>query len=257
MALTPYEIRDDCVRLAAGDRLDYRFEATSPSRSRSTIAKASPSLAPIVREPSRGDAGVFLAVAAARLLPRVGGRASPARSSTTGCASGRPRERQRPHAAVRSRRDADRQLRGHFALDPARARRAWRTCRRRRAHCEAASGRRCAPRSRGCSARTTPIASSARSRTIASATPRSAGARTVVYDGVAPVVAALRAAGAQLVLCTSKPQPYAERIVAHFGLAPHFASIHGADLARHTRRQVEARGAPARARKPRRPTRAR
>jgi len=51
-----------------------------------------------------------------------------------------------------------------------------------------------------------------------------------VYDGVVPVVATLRAAGAQLVLCTSKPQPYAERIVAHFGLAPHFASIHGADL---------------------------
>jgi phosphoglycolate phosphatase len=52
----------------------------------------------------------------------------------------------------------------------------------------------------------------------------------IVYDGVAPVVAALRAGGAQLVLCTSKPQTYAERIVAHFGLAPHFASIHGADL---------------------------
>jgi len=52
----------------------------------------------------------------------------------------------------------------------------------------------------------------------------------IVYDGVAPVVAALRAGGARLVLCTSKPQPYAERIVAHFGLAPHFAAIHGADL---------------------------
>lgn len=52
----------------------------------------------------------------------------------------------------------------------------------------------------------------------------------IVYDGVAAVVAALTAGGAQLVLCTSKPQPYAERIVAHFGLAPHFASIHGTDL---------------------------
>ena len=31
-------------------------------------------------------------------------------------------------------------------------------------------------------------------------------------------------------LCTSKPQPYAERIVAHFGLAPHFSAIYGADL---------------------------
>ncbi len=53
----------------------------------------------------------------------------------------------------------------------------------------------------------------------------------VVCDGVAEAVAALAAAGAVLHVCTSKPQPYAERIVAHFGLAPHFASVYGADLA--------------------------
>jgi phosphoglycolate phosphatase len=52
----------------------------------------------------------------------------------------------------------------------------------------------------------------------------------VVYEGVARVLAALADRGAQLVLCTSKPQPYAERIVAHFELDRHFASIHGADL---------------------------
>jgi phosphoglycolate phosphatase len=52
----------------------------------------------------------------------------------------------------------------------------------------------------------------------------------VAYAGVAPVVASLKADGATLVLCTSKPQPYAERIVDHFGWAQHFASIHGADL---------------------------
>jgi len=51
-----------------------------------------------------------------------------------------------------------------------------------------------------------------------------------VCDGVAEVIAELAAAGAVLHVCTSKPQPYAERIVAHFGLAPHFASVHGADL---------------------------
>jgi phosphoglycolate phosphatase len=53
----------------------------------------------------------------------------------------------------------------------------------------------------------------------------------LVYAGIAEVVAELAAGGATLVLCTSKPQPYAERIVAHFGLAPHFTAIHGADLA--------------------------
>jgi len=52
----------------------------------------------------------------------------------------------------------------------------------------------------------------------------------VVCEGMAEVVAAL-ACGATLHVCTSKPQPFAERIVAHFGLAPHFASIFGSDLA--------------------------
>ena len=52
----------------------------------------------------------------------------------------------------------------------------------------------------------------------------------VVYDGIATVLVALAAGGTRLVLCTSKPQPYAKRIVAHFGLDRHFASIYGADL---------------------------
>jgi len=51
-----------------------------------------------------------------------------------------------------------------------------------------------------------------------------------LYPGVADVVRDLAASGATLVLCTSKPLPYAQRIVAHFGLSPHFAAVHGADL---------------------------
>jgi len=53
----------------------------------------------------------------------------------------------------------------------------------------------------------------------------------VVYAGVAALLAEFAGAGTTLILCTSKPQPYAERIVAHFGLAPHFRAIYGADLA--------------------------
>ncbi len=53
----------------------------------------------------------------------------------------------------------------------------------------------------------------------------------VLYDGILTVVAELAQTGATLVLCTSKPQPFAERIVAHFGLASHFVAVHGADLA--------------------------
>ncbi|MEO8676600.1 MAG: HAD hydrolase-like protein [Casimicrobiaceae bacterium] len=52
-----------------------------------------------------------------------------------------------------------------------------------------------------------------------------------VCEGMANAVAALAAAGPTLHVCTSKPQPYAERIIEHFGLAPHFASVCGVDLA--------------------------
>ncbi len=52
-----------------------------------------------------------------------------------------------------------------------------------------------------------------------------------VYAGMAETLARLAASGASLHLCTSKPQLYAQRIVAHFGLAAHFGGIYGVDLA--------------------------
>jgi phosphoglycolate phosphatase len=52
-----------------------------------------------------------------------------------------------------------------------------------------------------------------------------------VYAGVADAIAGLAAAGTTLYLCTSKPQPFAERIVARFGFLPYFAGVYGADLA--------------------------
>jgi phosphoglycolate phosphatase len=52
-----------------------------------------------------------------------------------------------------------------------------------------------------------------------------------VYAGIATAVAELAAGPCTLFLCTSKPQPYAERIVAHFGFLPHLAGVYGADLA--------------------------
>jgi len=50
------------------------------------------------------------------------------------------------------------------------------------------------------------------------------------YAGVADVLAGLRASGATLLVATSKPQVYAERIVRHFGLDRHFDAIHGSEL---------------------------
>jgi phosphoglycolate phosphatase len=50
------------------------------------------------------------------------------------------------------------------------------------------------------------------------------------YAGIHGVLAQLRAAGHRLFVCTSKAQVYAERIVAHFDLAPHFERVYGPGL---------------------------
>jgi phosphoglycolate phosphatase len=51
-----------------------------------------------------------------------------------------------------------------------------------------------------------------------------------VYDGVPEALAALAADGARLLVCTSKPHPYARRVLAHFGLLDSFAQVYGAEL---------------------------
>ncbi|HEY8623960.1 MAG TPA: HAD hydrolase-like protein [Casimicrobiaceae bacterium] len=51
-----------------------------------------------------------------------------------------------------------------------------------------------------------------------------------VYPGIADALEELAAGGNRLFVCTSKPQLYAERIVAHLGLAPHLHGVHGPDL---------------------------
>lgn len=49
-----------------------------------------------------------------------------------------------------------------------------------------------------------------------------------LYAGVPALLAALRAQGARLLLATGKPQPYARRILEHFGLLDFFALVGGA-----------------------------
>ncbi len=51
-----------------------------------------------------------------------------------------------------------------------------------------------------------------------------------VYDGIEETLDALHSAGARLFVATSKNGRDAERILAHFGLAPRFEAIHGAEL---------------------------
>lgn len=51
-----------------------------------------------------------------------------------------------------------------------------------------------------------------------------------LYDGIAELLADLRAAGVRLAVATSKAEPIAQRILDHFGVAHHFDVIAGATL---------------------------
>jgi phosphoglycolate phosphatase len=51
-----------------------------------------------------------------------------------------------------------------------------------------------------------------------------------LFDGISQLLADLRAAGVRLAVATSKAEPTAQRILAHFGLDEHFEVIAGASL---------------------------
>ena len=51
-----------------------------------------------------------------------------------------------------------------------------------------------------------------------------------LFDGIPQLLADLRAAGVRLAVATSKAEPTARRILAHFGLDDHFEVIAGASL---------------------------
>ena len=51
-----------------------------------------------------------------------------------------------------------------------------------------------------------------------------------LFDGIPDLLADLRAAGVRLAVATSKAEPTARRIIAHFGLDQHFEVIAGASL---------------------------
>jgi len=51
-----------------------------------------------------------------------------------------------------------------------------------------------------------------------------------VHDGIPELLAALRDGGATLAVATSKPEPFAVRVLEHTALLPYFAGVHGATL---------------------------
>jgi phosphoglycolate phosphatase len=52
----------------------------------------------------------------------------------------------------------------------------------------------------------------------------------VAYEGVATALATLAERAARMFVCTSKPEVFAARIVAHFGFDAFVARVYGADL---------------------------
>jgi phosphoglycolate phosphatase len=51
-----------------------------------------------------------------------------------------------------------------------------------------------------------------------------------IYPGIAAILAALAASRRRLFVATSKPHIYADRIIAHFGLADRFERVFGSEL---------------------------
>jgi hypothetical protein len=58
--LTPYDIHEECLRLAVGDRVEYEFSATEPVDFNIRYHDGNAVLAPIVREKVYADSGVFV-----------------------------------------------------------------------------------------------------------------------------------------------------------------------------------------------------
>ena len=52
----------------------------------------------------------------------------------------------------------------------------------------------------------------------------------LVYDGFEEMLQKLKAAGKRLVVATSKPEPYAKKIIEHFGLSQYFDYVAGMEL---------------------------
>ena len=59
------------------------------------------------------------------------------------------------------------------------------------------------------------------------------------YDGIAEVLAMLKARGERVILATSKPEVFAVQILEHFDLAKYFDHICGVDLEENSRPEKE------------------
>jgi hypothetical protein len=59
--LPPYQIHEECLRLGPGDRVEFRFDSTEPVDFNVHYHEGKSVVMPLVREKSRGDAGIYVA----------------------------------------------------------------------------------------------------------------------------------------------------------------------------------------------------
>jgi len=57
--LAPYDIHEECLRLAVGDRVEYDFSAAAPVDFNIHYHEGNAVLAPVVREKVHADSGMF------------------------------------------------------------------------------------------------------------------------------------------------------------------------------------------------------
>ena len=59
--LAPYQSLGECVRMRPGDRLEWSYSSADPVNFDISYREGAATLAPVVREKSQGDSGIFLA----------------------------------------------------------------------------------------------------------------------------------------------------------------------------------------------------
>jgi hypothetical protein len=66
LPIAPYEAHEQCAELSIGERLDYRYESSSPLDFDIRYREANAVVSPIVRSHSTADSGIFEARVPAR-----------------------------------------------------------------------------------------------------------------------------------------------------------------------------------------------
>jgi hypothetical protein len=59
LVIAPYALHEECVRLARGDRLDWRYGSSQPLVFNIHYHEDNAVLAPVVREQSTADSGIY------------------------------------------------------------------------------------------------------------------------------------------------------------------------------------------------------